>query len=66
LAMKVFRRDFLQSASTALGVTLLDRHSLFDDLETRIKEIRANILGMINEEREVEKVQPVTATFCLS
>jgi len=57
--MKVFRRHFLQSASTALGVTLIDRLSLSDDLETTIKEVRANILGMINEEREVEKLQPV-------
>ena len=57
--MKVYRRDFLQSASTAVGVTLVDRLSLPDDLEQRIKEIRANILAMINEEREVEKVPPV-------
>lgn len=57
--MKVYRRDFLQSAGTALGVTLLDRISSPDDLEKTIKEIRGNILDMINEEREVEKVPPV-------
>jgi uncharacterized protein YkwD len=57
--MKVYRRDFLQSASTALGVTLLDRFSSPDDLEKKIDELRANILAMINEEREVEKVKPV-------
>ncbi len=57
--MKVYRRDFLQSAGTALGVTLLDRSSSSEDLEKTIKEIRGNILEMINEEREVEKVGPV-------
>lgn len=57
--MKVSRRDFLQSASTVFGVSLLDRFSSQDDLERIIKEIRNNILGMINEEREVEKVAPV-------
>src|SRR5262245_20196005 len=57
--MKVFRSDFLQSAGTALGITLLDRFSSPDDLEKTIKELRANILAMINEEREVEKVAPV-------
>lgn len=57
--MKVFRRDFLQSASTALGVTLLDRFSSPDDLEKTIKEIRTNILTMINEERDVENAPPV-------
>ncbi len=54
--MKVSRRDFLQSASTAFGVTLLDRTSSPDDLEKTIKEIRANLFEMINEERAVEKV----------
>lgn len=57
--MKVSRRDFLQSASTAFGVTLLDRTSSPDDLEKTIKEIRANLFDMINEERAVEKVPPV-------
>ncbi len=57
--MTVSRRDFLLSASTAFGVSLLDRLSSQDDLERIIKEIRVNILGMINEEREVEKVAPV-------
>lgn len=57
--MKVSRRDFLQSASTAFGVTVLDRVSSTDDLENIIKEIRGNILEMINEERVVEKVPPV-------
>lgn len=57
--MKIYRRDFLQSAGTALGVTLLDRLSSTDDLEKLIPEIRANLVAMINEEREVEKVGPV-------
>src|ERR1043165_763354 len=57
--MKVYRRDFLQSATTALGVSLLDRISSPDDLEKTIKEVRVNILAMINEEREVEKAPPV-------
>ena len=57
--MKVSRRDFLQSASTAFGVTLLDRTPSLDDLENTIKKLRANILEMINEERAVEKVPPV-------
>jgi uncharacterized protein YkwD len=57
--MKVSRRDFLQSSTTAFGVSLLDRTSSQDDLEKTIKEIRANILAMINEEREVETVSPV-------
>lgn len=57
--MKVSRRDFLQSSSTAFGVTLFDRVSSPDDLENTIKEIRGNILEMINEERAVEKVPPV-------
>ena len=57
--MKVSRRDFLQSATTAFGASLLDRTFLPDDLERIIKEIRINILGMINEEREVENIAPV-------
>ena len=55
------RRDFLQSASASLGLSLLDR-SLFhtaEDLENTFKEIRANLLEMINEERAVANVQPV-------
>jgi len=57
--MKVSRRDFLQSASTAFGVTLFDRNPSPDDLENTIKKLRANVLEMINEERAVEKVPPV-------
>jgi len=57
--MKVSRRDFLQSASTAFGVSLLDRTTTPDDLDKTIKEIRANLLEMINEERAVENVQRV-------
>jgi uncharacterized protein YkwD len=54
------RREFLQAACAGLGGTLLDRISLpNDDLENTFKEIRKNILEMINEEREVEKVPPV-------
>ena len=58
--MSFSRRDFLQSASASLGVTLLDRSLLAtEDLENTFKEIRANLLAMINEEREVAKVPPV-------
>jgi len=53
--MKVSRRDFLQSASTAFGVTLLDRIPSPDDLENTIKKLRVNVLEMINEERAVER-----------
>jgi uncharacterized protein YkwD len=58
--MKVSRRDFLQSASAGVGVALFDRtFSPDDDLEKIIKDIRANLLEMINEERVVAKVPPV-------
>ena len=58
--MSYSRRGFLQSASASLGVTLLDRSLLnAEDLENTFKEIRANLLEMINEERAVAKVQPV-------
>jgi uncharacterized protein YkwD len=58
--MKVNRRDFLQSASAGIGISLLTRHlTSDDDLENTIKEIRANLLEMINEERAVAKVPPV-------
>ena len=53
------RREFLHAASAGLGVTLLDRTISLDDLENTFKEIRQNILEMINEERNVEKVPPV-------
>ncbi|HSL54151.1 MAG TPA: CAP domain-containing protein [Pyrinomonadaceae bacterium] len=53
------RRGFLQGACAGLGVTLLDRTAFPDDLEHTFKDIRKNILNMINEERDVEKVQPV-------
>jgi len=54
------RREFLHAAGAGLGVTLLDRTiSPDDDLESTFKEIRKNILEMINEERDVEKVPPV-------
>jgi uncharacterized protein YkwD len=51
--MKFSRRGFLQSAGASLGVTLLDRQT---DLETTFAEIRANLLEMINEERDVAKL----------
>ena len=57
--MKVSRRDFLQSASTAFGVSLLDRFSHPTIWKRQSKRFASNILGMINEEREVEKVPPV-------
>jgi uncharacterized protein YkwD len=51
------RRGFLKSACAGFGVTLLDRTVPPDDeLENTIKEIRKNILEMINEERDVAKV----------
>jgi len=53
------RREFLQAACAGLGATLLDRNISPDDLENIFKEIRKNIFEMINEERDVEKVQPV-------
>jgi uncharacterized protein YkwD len=58
--MNGLRRAFLQSACAGLGVTLLDRAvSSDDDLETTIKDIRKDLLEMINEERDVAKVPPV-------
>lgn len=53
------RREFLQAACAGLGVTLLDRNVSPEDLETTFKEIRKNLLEMINEERDVEKVSLV-------
>jgi uncharacterized protein YkwD len=53
------RRDFLQAACAGLGATLLDRNISPADLENTFKEIRKNLLEMINEERDVEKVQLV-------
>lgn len=53
------RREFLQAACAGLGVTLLDRNISPEDLETTFKEIRKNLLEMINEERDVEKVSLV-------
>jgi uncharacterized protein YkwD len=50
----------LQSAGASLGVTLLDRTTLAsDDLEAIFAEIRANLLEMVNEEREVAKLNPL-------
>ena len=57
--MNFSRRDFLQSASAGFGITLLDRRISADDLAQTIKDIRKNLLEMVNEEREVEKVRPV-------
>ena len=58
--MKFSRRGFLQSASASLGVALVDRSTLAsDDLEKAIAEIRANLLEMVNEERAVEKLNPL-------
>ena len=54
------RRGFLKGAGAGFGITLLDRTVLpNDDLENTIKDIRKNILEMINEERDVAKVRPV-------
>ena len=61
--MSFSRRGFLQSASASLGIALLDRSRLHaataEDLENTFKEIRANLLEMINEERAVAKVPPL-------
>ena len=57
--MKVSRRDFLQSASAGFGVSILDRTTFPNDLENTFKEIRRDLLQMINEERDVEKVPPL-------
>lgn len=58
--MSFSRRGFLQSASASLGVALLDRSLLnAEDLETTFKEIRANLLQMVNEERAVAQVPPL-------
>ena len=57
--MKFSRRAFLKSASASLGVTALDPLRLQGDLEQTFAEIRANLLEMINEEREVAKVPAV-------
>jgi uncharacterized protein YkwD len=53
------RRDFLTAACAGIGATLLDRRVSADDLSETIKDLRKNILEMINEERDVEKVPPV-------
>ena len=58
--MTLTRRSFLQTATVSLGVTLIDRPTTsYTDLEKAFAEIRANLLEMVNEERAVEKVQPV-------
>lgn len=58
--MSFSRRGFLRSASASLGIALLDRSFLHaEDLENTFKEIRANLLEMINEERAVAKVPPL-------
>ena len=58
--MSFSRRGFLQSASASLGVALLDRSLLHpEDLENTFKEIRANLLQMVNEERAVAQVPPL-------
>ena len=57
--MKFSRRAFLKSASASLGVAVLDPRVLQGDVEKMFAEIRANLLEMVNEEREVAKVPPV-------
>lgn len=64
--MTVSRRVFLQSVGASFGGVLLDHLPLTNlktesqkDLEKIFAEIRANLLTMINEERAVEKVQPL-------
>lgn len=53
------RREFLKAACAGFGATLLDRRFSADDLEETFKDIRKNLLEMINEERDVAKVPPV-------
>jgi uncharacterized protein YkwD len=57
------RRAFLQSLSASAGVMLLDRNALAasqaPDFEKIFKEIRGNLLDMVNEEREVAKLPPL-------
>ena len=51
------RREFLQAACAGLGVTFVNGIALpGDDFEKTFKELRKNLLEMINEERDVEKV----------
>jgi uncharacterized protein YkwD len=58
--MKFSRRAFLKSASASLGLTVVDPLSpLQADLELKLAEVRANLLEMVNEEREVAKVGAV-------
>lgn len=61
--MSISRRSFLESASACVGGSLLHRLpfdlSRIEDLENTFKEIRANLLEMVNEERAVEKVPPL-------
>ena len=60
--MTFSRRAFLQSASAPFGVALLDHApslTSHSDLEKTFAEIRTNLLEMVNEERAVEKVQPL-------
>lgn len=58
-AMKISRRCFLQSAGASFGAGVMDRipfGTSQTDLEKTFAEIRENLLEMVNEEREVEKV----------
>jgi len=56
--MTLSRRAFLQSASLSLGAGFVDLPSLTSSqqLEQTFAEIRANLLNMINEQREAENV----------
>ena len=53
------RRGFLKAACAGFGATILDRGVSADDFAETIKDLRKNLLEMINEERAVEKVPPV-------
>jgi hypothetical protein len=60
--MTISRRVFLQSASASFGAALLDHLPLASsqsDLEKIFEELRANLLEMVNEERDVAKVPPL-------
>lgn len=58
--MQFSRRAFLKAASASLGLTVIDPLSFSQaDLEQAFKEIGANLLELVNEERDVAKVPAV-------
>jgi uncharacterized protein YkwD len=57
--MRFNRRAFLQSATSCVGAAFVDWPSFTNDVEKTFADIRLNLLQMINEEREVERVPKV-------